>query len=298
LEGDLGVLSIEVPADFDCIGGYSETSRSEVQNRMTAKIKFWQWPNILAIDASLIAVAWLWVFAREQGADLAPAAYAVLATSVWLTYLSDRLFDAGSRDEAELLSARHKLAKHRARPLWSDWTAVLVVNLGIALTGLTTAQLQKGIVLLVLCLAYTASNHFLSKRFFPKELCVALIFTGGIQVFLPGPLDGPGAIGFALLCLSNCLCIGWKEAAVDTSLKVRSLSSISNPRWSYPFLTAAAGFSFFSSGSSALLPCILFLLTTQILRRHFRPEFFRVLCDASLFIGPLVYTFFSGVFVR
>lgn len=266
---------------------------------MTAKIKIWQWPNILAIDASLIAVAWLWVFAREQCVDLSRGAYAVLAMSVWLTYVGDRLFDAGLRREDELLSARHRFAKRRARSLLWVWAAVLVINLWIALSGLNPDQLQKGLALLALCLAYTASNHFLSKRFFPKELFVALIFAGGMQVFLPEAMDWPSLISFALLCLSNCLCIGWKERVVDTRLKVRSLSSISNPRWFYPLMLAVVCLAAISNCPVALLPSFALLLVIQSRQRHLRTESFRVLCDASLLAGPLAYYFFgSGVLVR
>lgn len=265
---------------------------------MTTKIKFWQWANILAIDASLIAIAWLWVFAQEQSANLSLASYAVLAMSVWLTYVSDRLFDAGSRHEEALVSARHQFAKRRAGTLRWIWAAVLVINLWIALSGLNPDQLQKGFALLAVCLAYTASNHLLSKRFFPKELFVALIFTGGMQVFLHELIDWPGLVSFALLCLTNCLCIGWKETAVDTSLKVRSLSSISDPRWFYPLVLAAVCFAAISSCPMALLPSIALLLMVQLRQRHFRTESFRVLCDTSLLAGPLAYFFFSGVLVR
>lgn len=256
---------------------------------MTGKIKIWQWPNMLAIDASLIAVTWLWVFSREQLAELSLATYAVLAMSVWLTYISDRLFDAGPRDREQLLSSRHQFAKQRARTLWSIWAAVLIVNLLTAFTGLNEAQLQKGFVLLALCLAYTALNYFFSKWFFPKELLVALIFTGGIQVFLPEVADWPGLISFALLCLINCLCIGWKEASIDSTLRVRSLSSISDTRCFYPLTFTAACFSVLSNYPIALLPSIICLLAIQIRQQHFSAESFRVLCDVSLLFGPLVY---------
>lgn len=260
---------------------------------MSTKIKFWQWPNILAIDASLIAVVWLWVFAREQSADLSLASYAVLAMSVWLTYISDRLFDAGPRHKDDLLSDRHKFAKRRARPLSVIWAVVLPVNLLIAISELDTEQLLKGFALLAVCLAYTISNHHLSKKFFPKELFVALIFTGGIQVFLPQHMAWPSLISFALICLTNCLCIGWKEAKVDNALNSKSLSSISDMRLFYPLMLTAVGFSALSSGYSAFLPCILFLLIIHIRRRHYHTESFRVLCDALLLFGPMVCFFGS-----
>lgn len=256
---------------------------------MTRKIKFWQWPNILSIDASIIAATWLGVFSSEQSAKLSIVPYSVLAMSVWLTYLADRLLDTAPRNEAQLLSARHRFAKRRARVLWLIWVTVLAVDLLTATTWLSGQQLQKGFVLLALCLTYTALNQFLSKRFFPKELLVALIFAGGTQIFLPEYTDWPSLISFGLLCLINCLCVGWKERAVDASLHVRSLSSISNAQWFYPLMLAAAGFAIFSSYPLALLPSIILLLVIQMRQKNYLTESFRVLCDVSLFMGPLVY---------
>lgn len=265
---------------------------------MSTKIKFWQWPNILAIDASIVALAWLWVFALEQSVELNISAYAVLALSVWLTYTADRLFDAKPREDSQLVSARHQFAKRHGGLLWFAWWGLFVVNLIVAATGLSQAQLNRGFVLLFLCLAYTGLNHLLSKRFFPKELIVALIFTGGTQVFLPEPTGWKCIAAFTLLCLINCLAIGWKETAVDTTLKIRSISSISDPRWFHPLMLATVCFAAISSCPMALLPSIVLLLIIQIRQQHFRTESFRVLCDALLLAGPLAYFFGSGVLVR
>jgi hypothetical protein len=265
---------------------------------MTAKIKFWQWPNVLAIDASLVAVAWLDVLASEQSAELNPAAYGVLALSVWLTYLADRLFDAHPRRPGQLTSARHQFAKRRHRVLWLAWAALLALDISLAVTALGPSTLIKGFVLLGFCLAYTGLNHLFARRFFPKELLVAIIFVGGTQVFLPEATEWPTLVAFTLLCLVNCLAIGWRERPVDALLEVRSLSSILNLRWGAPLLLLGLGFGLFSDGMRALLPSLLTLAAIQIQRDRFSRESFRVLCDAALLLGPLVYFFSFGVFVR
>jgi len=256
---------------------------------MTTKIKFWQWPNVLAIDACAIALAWLWVFADEQSAQLSTTAYVVLAVSVWLTYLSDRLFDATRQEEAQLLSTRHRFAKRNMRTLWQGWALVLLVNILIATTGLSPSQLGKGLALLLVCLAYSGFNYFLSRRFFPKELLVALIFAGGAQVFLPEPTEWPSVISYILLCLINCLMIAWKEKSVDALLQVRSLSSVLDSRWIYPLLASCIGLSLLSSCTLPLVSSMLILGGIHLIRERLGQELFRVLCDAALLTGPLFY---------
>jgi len=256
---------------------------------MTGKIRFWQWPNILAIDAGIIAVAWLWFFAEQQSVTLGATPYLVLALSVWLTYISDRLFDARPRIKEQLLSARHQFAKRRGKILWLVWAPLLVLNILLAMGALSQSQLEKGFTLLLLCLAYTALNQSLSRRFFPKELLVALIFAGGTQVFLPSYTPWSCLLGFVLLCLINCLLIGWQEKSVDALLQVRSLSSIVDPHWTHPLLLACLGLSCFSSCSPALLPSLLALGALYCCRLRFGTESFRVLGDAALLAGPIFY---------
>lgn len=257
---------------------------------MITKIKFWQWPNILAIDAALVTCIWLWVFAEEQSAKLGMTAYTVLALSVWLTYIADRLFDVSPRGESQLLSARHKFAKRRSRLLWLIWAAFLVLNITLAITGLSQPQLMRGFVLLLFCLAYTGLNHLLSKQFFPKELIVALIFAGGTQVFLPEYTGWPLLAGLIMLCLTNCLMIAWKEKSVDSMLQIRSLSSALNDGWIYPLLVVGIVLALLPSGGTiVLLPPTLTLCLIHFIRAHLSKEPFRVLCDAALLTGPFFY---------
>jgi len=265
---------------------------------MTAKIKFWQWPNILAVDAGLLSAAWLWVFAREQSAGLGMMPYVILVLSVWLTYSADRLFDVSSRAQSQLLSARHQFAKRHARMLWLIWAGLLLLSITLAITSLSHTQLGKGFVLLFVCLTYTGLNQVLSKRFFPKELMVAVIFAWGTQVFLPAHTEWLCLAGFTLLCLANCLSIGWKEKTIDAGLKVRSLTNILSIRWINLLLLAGISLSLFSSCMVALLPSILGLALIHFKRGHFSREAFRVLCDSALLLGPLLYFFCSGVLVR
>ena len=191
------------------------------------RIRIWQWPNLLALDAALIAVLWQAAFAHNIGLSISTPAQVVLGLSVWLTYMADRLFDVAKRPREQLHSARHRFAKQHFRTFWRVWFCALTINLAIASTGLTTIELRNGTALLALCLLYTTLNQALSRKFFPKEICVAIIYVGGIIVFLlPYAALLSPASALALLCLINCLIIGAKEVQVDAALQVRSMSRL------------------------------------------------------------------------
>lgn len=255
------------------------------------KIQSWQWPNLLALDAALIAVAWQVVLAKGLGLTLPMAACIVLALSVWLTYLADRLFDVARRPMGQLLSVRHTFAKRHARGLWRIWAAILVVDVGIAWVGLPAVALQKGILLLLLCLIYTALNQKLSRRFFPKEAFVALIYTGGVVVFQQAPIPTAFAWFFALLCLFNCLAIGVKETSIDARMQVHSIAPLVAERW----LGAGALFLHLlvilvaPPGAVAMSAGFLTLGLLHIWRKRILVETFRVLADMSLLVPPVVW---------
>jgi hypothetical protein len=254
-------------------------------------VRLWQWPNLLGIDAALIAATWQLALADARGQLLPVAACGVLALSVWLTYMADRLFDVACRPAEQLLSARHSFAKRQARRLWPIWGGVLASNLMLALLGLSLDSLKKGAWLLAFCIGYTLLNQLLSRRFFPKELCVALIFTGGVVVFQDRPYPWDFALFFALLCLLNCLIIGAKEKIIDTTMQVHSIAQFVAERW---LGGAALGLHLLvilvaPPGAVAMSSSFLILGLLHLLRGRLKVEKFRVLADTCLFIPPILW---------
>ena len=79
--------------------------------------------NLLALDAACIAVAWQALVVDSMGPPIGLPERMVLALSVWLTYVADRLLDVRTRAASTLLSARHRFAKRR-RTLWMLWWGV------------------------------------------------------------------------------------------------------------------------------------------------------------------------------
>ncbi|MEM7789825.1 MAG: hypothetical protein AAF546_00355 [Verrucomicrobiota bacterium] len=250
-------------------------------------IRWWQWFNVLAVDAAVIAVAWQHTLASGTGEMPGFGASTVLALSVWLTYTADRLFDVRRKSIHDLLSVRHQFAKTYFLTLWKIWAVILGLNVAIAILFLSRDQLSNGLVLLAGCLIYTFINQKIASRFFPKEFFVASIFACGAAVFIELPLMDTFAL--ALLCLLNCLLISGKEVSIDRALQIRSLSSdryrnrssvlaILLMSSSLPLIPTSSGWPI---ALSAIGLGIIYLRQDKI---HL--EKFRVYLDSTLLVGP------------
>ena len=252
-------------------------------------IRLWQWPNVLALDAALIAVLWQAALASAMGLPVSTFAHLVLGLSVWLSYTADRLFDVGRREPGSLLSLRHRFAKRQRIRLWRVWLAILIGNL-LAATQLSGTQLKHGGVLLLLCLLYTCLNQRFSKSFFPKELCVALLYAAGIVVFIPGSPPISFTILFAYLCLLNCLMIGTKETSVDAHLRVHSMANGVHGAYRSPLIWIGAAVVFLVETplQGALVVSFVLLGSVHLLRKQLALEAFRVLADGVLLIAPIL----------
>ena len=264
------------------------SSMHTVNFKMNPSIRLWQWPNILAIDTALVAILWQLGLVRALNTEIGWAASAVLGLSVWLTYVADRLFDVRSREKVALFSLRHQFAKRYHQALWYVWFVLLAMNLLLA-RKLTAMQLKNGCLLLLFCLIYTILNQKLSRHFFPKEICVALIYASGVIIFMPVayPLGFFGV--FALLCLLNCLMIGAREKVIDAKMHVHSIATLVAERWLTLLALFGAGLAIWRGGELwlglALSLGLLGLLHGQ--RKGISMETFRVLADASLVLGAL-----------
>jgi hypothetical protein len=102
----------------------------------TPRKPLWLLPNLLSLDAPLVAVSWLHVFAKNWRLGYHPwEAYVVLALAVWSIYVADRLLDLSllGKDSGKL-EARHEF--HRKYRKW--FVAGLVVALVTALVLVVT----------------------------------------------------------------------------------------------------------------------------------------------------------------
>ncbi len=176
----------------------------------------WLWPNLLSLDAPLVAVLWQGFLAYRFAIPLRPAGRLVLGLTVWAIYLADRLLDA-RKPLVQPEPARHRYYRRH----WNVMAALLAVvaasDAAIAMLWLRPAILRDGLIPLVGVLLYLAVVHFAGKRVaVPKEIAAALLFTGGTFVAawaaLPCPQLAWAAGAFFVLCLANMIAIEAWEA--------------------------------------------------------------------------------------
>jgi hypothetical protein len=183
----------------------------------------WLWPNLLSLDAPIVAVLWQGFLAYRFSIPLRPAGRLVLFLTVWAIYLADRLLDA-RKPPSVPEPARHRYYRRHSNLM----TAVLAVVAGsdaaIAMLWLRPMILRDGLIPLAGVLLYLAVVHFAGKSIaMPKEIAAALLFTGGTFVAawaaLPCPQLAWAAVAFFVLCLANMIAIeAWETREPDPAL--------------------------------------------------------------------------------
>ena len=185
------------------------------------RVALWEWPNILSLDAPLIAALWQSLFARVFGAALGWPYALLLAAAVWLIYSADRWLDGRSLGAAARTRRHRFYARHQRTGVWV-WSAVFAGTLGSSLFLLTKAEFLTGAVLAGCLLGYFFKRHHGDRKVHPKELQIAVIFTLGV-VFLPLLSSTWSFAGLVLLCgglfggliFLNCALIADWEGDLD-----------------------------------------------------------------------------------
>jgi hypothetical protein len=126
----------------------------------------WLLPNLLSLDAPLVAVAWLYLFARTWRVDYLPAvAYVALGLAVWAVYIFDRLLDAGLRGTgSDLLQARHRFHLAHKRAFFVTGMVAALTALVLALVAMPIEVLRYAVLGFLLTLVFFAMALFSNHR--------------------------------------------------------------------------------------------------------------------------------------
>lgn len=192
------------------------------------------WLNLVCLDAPIVAVVWLWLFARTFHLPVHPGNAVALFLTAWLIYLADRFADATSLKPAVPQSLRQTFCL-RHREIWIA-TLVLVAGFDAYVIWRTTAlpTFLAGAAVGGLALMYLVVNHPLGLiwRSLPaKELAIGILFTAGTLVALMPAipsLNGPFlicALAFAALCALNCISIASWERELDRAQSKISIAT-------------------------------------------------------------------------
>ena len=125
------------------------------------KVPFYLWPNLLSLDAAIVAVVWLWCFAVSNGVPILPILKPLemalcLGLTVWLIYMGDRLIDGWRMKDPELSTPRHRFARIAFLPLALIWVAVAVYVGRLALFEIPSLFFFEGMKVFLIVGVYFA----------------------------------------------------------------------------------------------------------------------------------------------
>ncbi len=268
----------------------------------------WILPNLLSLDAPLIAVVWQGFLARAFDIPLGIWTRLALWLAVWAIYLGDRLLDARKEPQPGE-PARHRFYRDHQGLAGGLLAAALVGGAIISVLCVPRGVFSEGLVIGAGVLAYLLIVHG-ARRWFaiavPKEFAVALLFTAGT-------LTGPWAAGarhpaleiafggMFLACVANSVAIEhfeWSRLRKRAGPPPHAIT-----RWfgnHYGFLVAAfaviAGVMALRASRpglsyvlSAVMLALAVLLLLHLLSRRLSPDSFRVLTDAALLSPAAVW---------
>ncbi|MCP5538692.1 MAG: hypothetical protein H7A53_06800 [Akkermansiaceae bacterium] len=255
------------------------------------RIRWWLWPNVLGLDAPVVAVVWLWAFARSGGAEWpGGAVFAALFGAVWCIYLADRLADA--RRAGPVQAPRHLAARRHG-----NFFAVLLAGVAAATATVTLRHLPASLLGPGAVLAGVAGLYFwvfvrsAGKSSRPgKEIAAGAIFAAGVtlpvwaRTGIPGPPLAVAIGVFAGICALNCLAIEERETTRRPG-RLRLLAWLCLACGGLPWIPPDGG-----AGSRELGLCLTAAAAAEAAAffsaNRMTPDRFRVLADAAL-LAPL-----------
>lgn len=179
---------------------------------------WWLWPNLLSLDAPVVAVLWQGFLAYRFELPLRLVWRIVLGLTVWAIYLLDRLLDARKAPAMDE-PARHRFYRRHWGAMAALLGVVLAADAIVTLGWLRPAMLRGGVIALAGVLVYLVAFHIPAKAGkLPKEIAAAVLFTAGTfltaWITLPCPRLAWAALAFFVLCLANMIAIEtweWRE---------------------------------------------------------------------------------------
>lgn len=285
----------------------------------------WLWPNLLSLDAPLVAIAWLMIFRKMWRLVYHPwEAYVGLALVVWVIYVVDRLIDASLRkNNPERCEPRHLFHwKHRkAFGVAAGIASAVAVGLlfryipaSIFVHLVVAGLLVGGFFGLALLSGNSPSeiphikNIIAGLAFAYGTALTAYVYQGAVP-FRDAMLSRE-VICFGGLCIMNISAIDlWEHANRTNDVEVKASDELA---LTIPLILLASGAIFFAMRASphpddsvdyglvtrsffySILTGAALLYILNRMRNRFHMDTLRVLADVALLIPVLVFFASSG----
>jgi hypothetical protein len=212
--GDAALRRPQTADSYDAAQRHSRTAQRAVPT---------VWLNLLCLDAPLVSVAWLWLFARTFHVPVDLVSGAVLFLTAWLIYLADRLADSSSPRDGGSRSLRHEFCLSHRQVLIAALAAIATADAFLIWNRLGPATLLAGAVVGTLALLHLVLNYSLGGAWPPlplKEVAVGSLFAAGtlVALFPIRPITGSlliSGMALACLCTLNCISIAFWERELD-----------------------------------------------------------------------------------
>src|SRR6185437_906439 len=179
----------------------------------------WLWPNLLSLDAPIVALLWQLLFVRCFHGSLGTLPAALLAVAVWLIYVADRTLDAWRGAPGTAEQPRHEFYRRHWRTLLPIWMAALGGGAWLAWSRLPGPLFVEGLAVASGTALYLAAVHLapgLLRRAGCKESAVAVLFGLGASLAawprVQTTSDVLAILLFSCLCWMNCAAIAdWEH---------------------------------------------------------------------------------------
>src|SRR5689334_15643607 len=171
----------------------------------------WLWPNLLSLDAPIVALLWQVLFVRCFHGSLGMIPAVLLSLAVWLIYAADRMLDAW---RGCIEQPRHEFYRRHWRAVLPVWILVATAGSWLAWSRLPTPLFVRGAVVgscagLYLAVVHLAPGFVLRTK--AKESAVAVLFGLGASLAawprIQTWADVLTILLFSCLCWMNCTAI-------------------------------------------------------------------------------------------
>jgi len=276
----------------------------------------WLYHNLLSLDAPLVAVAWLHVFAKSWRLGYHPwEAYVTLGLAVWVIYVADRLLDVSMLGgaSATLGPQRQFHCDHR-RTFSIAMAAALVVVLGLVLTKMPMT-IYKHLLLGGVMVAGFFGLSMLSSRdsgevSLAKNILAGVTFAFGTAMMahlyrweygIYDMIFSREFVCFAVLCILKIAAIDlWEHAFRSANLEIKASDELT---LTLP-LTLLGGCSLafaLLDNAQSTRPFFYAVLTGAALlyilnrnRSQYSLDALRVLANVALLVPVLVFQVATG----
>lgn len=282
-------------------------------NQKPTRIPWWLYPNILSLDAPLVAVAWLYVFAKVWSLQyvetlLVPA----LFLSVWVIYTLDHLMKAKTMADS-VQDLRLVFFKKYPKVLTSSVIVAILIVLVLSFFFLQGSIVMSAMLPVVGVTLFFFLSVFQEPRrriSYTKTIVAGCTFAMGCVVGLIGlsardmlsTMISPEMVCFATLCVISVIMVdAWTTLSVSSEATEQEVVE----EWSLTLpLVALALFAIlykFKDGHSGTRPffdvivvCAGLLYVINRMHRHLSSHFLRVASHLVMLFGAMLYWLISA----